>query len=62
MCDGGEEVRIGCSTPHTPIPEGSAERESALRKRGRAGGTVKHTKPPYAACDQQSCWAVRVHG
>lgn len=58
MCDGTEEVSTGCSSPHTPIPEGTAEREPALRKRGRAGGAVKHTKPLYDACDQQSCWAV----
>lgn len=36
MWDGTEEVSIGCSSPHTPIPEGTAERESALRKRGES--------------------------
>lgn len=37
--DGEEELGTGCSSSHTPVPEGSAEREPALRRRGRAGGT-----------------------
>lgn len=35
MCDGGEEVSVGRSSTHTHVPEGPAERESALRKGGR---------------------------
>lgn len=37
--DGEEELGTGCTSSHTPVPAGSAEREPALRKRGRAGGT-----------------------
>lgn len=55
MGDGGEEVSIGCSSSHTPIPEGSLHYV-------KGGEQVEHTKPLYAACDKQSCWAVRVHG
>ncbi len=41
MCDGREEVSIECSSPHTPIPEGNAERESALRKKEGGGKQVE---------------------
>lgn len=56
MCDEGEEVSISCSLPHTPVPELSAQRESALRKCWKAGRSVEHTK-----ADEQHCWAVNSH-
>lgn len=57
----GEEVNTGCSSPHTPVPKGSAERESALRKRGESRWYCETHKASLHS-DQQSHWAVRVHG
>ena len=57
-----EERRSVLGAAHlTPLSQKALQRESALRKGGRAGGTVKHAKPLYDVCDQLSCWAVRVH-
>lgn len=56
MCDEGEEVTVGRSLPHTPVPELSAQTESALRKCWKAGGSAEHTKP-----DEQHGWAVNIH-
>lgn len=54
-----EEVSAGCSSPHAPIPEGTAEKESALRKQGKQ---VVLWRTQTLSAQQQACWAVRVHG
>lgn len=54
-----ENVRWRWGGQHRPQftshPCPSAQRESALRKRWKAGGSVEHTK-----ADEQHCWAVNI--
>lgn len=67
MCDGREEVRrsaLGAAhlTPLS-LKAPALQRGSLYYVKGESRWYCElHTMPCYVACDQQSCWAVRVHG